>query len=179
MDPSVAEQIEAAVLASEDAPMPQQDELDSVLAAYGEYIGVPGLAFDATGVAALTVEQELEVAFVHLPRLPGLVLMARFDSEVAEQASLLKMALQANLSMGQTLGGSFATIPPDGDLVYSRLMLVSGRELEAIDRDVGAFVEMVRAWQLRFSVADSGAFGVSTQPPPTLPPQFGRSVIRP
>ena len=67
------------MLAYADIPTLQREDIDAVLGASGEHIGVPDLRLGSQGMTALTVEDELEIALIHLPRLAGLVLMSRFS----------------------------------------------------------------------------------------------------
>ena len=67
------------MLAYADIPTLQREDIDAVLGASGEHIGVPDLRLGSQSITALTVEDELEIALIHLPRLPDLVLMSRFS----------------------------------------------------------------------------------------------------
>lgn len=141
------EQLEQTLTDYANQPTLTREDVDAILLDYGNYIGVDELVLDENNTTALTIEDEVEIALVHLPHFSGIVAVAEIDPEVREHPPLLKRMLQANMSWELTHGGCFAVIPPAKQLVLCRLIGLLDRDLQRIDRELAAFVQLVEAWQ--------------------------------
>ena len=125
-----------------------RDEVNAILNGYGEYLGLNDLSLDANDTAGLEIDEAIAIGLIYVPGLPGVIVAAELDSEIADHPSVLKMLLQANLSWEATQGGTFAIVPPENDVLLCRfLALTNNKPHESIDRELGMFVELVETWQ--------------------------------
>ena len=82
IDQNEVDRLEQAVTDAAAARELTREDVAAIVRDYGDYIGVEDLALDETGSAALNVEEEIDIALVHLPQFPGIVVAAEMDNDV-------------------------------------------------------------------------------------------------
>jgi hypothetical protein len=150
-----------------------REDVAAIVEAYGRHIGVEGLALDAQGAAEITADDEVDVALVHLPPLPGVVAAASVAAEVRDGGALARRLLQANTSFGLTEGGVFAMLPGRPEMMLCRLITLPSPDLERLDQELAAFVDLVRTWrdEIEDGVDDDG----NPEPPEGPQPDMVRA----
>lgn len=129
-----------------------RDDAEAFLKGFGGYLEVE-LEFDENGLAEIEVDDDIRVGLLHMPTLPGIVVMSPLDEEVAGRPDLMVALLQANLSMAATQGGCFATIPPIKSPVLCRLVLPQGEDYEKFDQEMAEFLALVETWTEQLDAA--------------------------
>ncbi len=142
-----AEQLEQAVTDCAAAGSLTRDDVEAILREYGDYIGVDDLVLDENGSTALSIENKIDIALIHLPQFPGIVAAVEMDPDVRENPRLLRRLLQANMSWQWTQGGCFSVIPSNNTLVLCRLIQTIDRDLKKMDQEISTFVELSRQWK--------------------------------
>jgi Tir chaperone protein (CesT) family len=125
----------------------ERADVAAALANLARQLGLEGLELDEQGTAGITVDGEIDITLAHLPHLPGLVAAAVVAEAAGEDGALARRLLQANTSWALTQGGSFAMLPGRPELMLCRLVAVVGRDGAALDQELAAFVDLVRAWR--------------------------------
>lgn len=161
-------------------PQVERDDVNEFLQDFGAFTGSDDdLTLDEQGLVSLTVDGEIEVMLAHLPHFPGIVALVEFNEELLKDPAVLRRALKANISWEQTHGGCFAVLPPTKQLMLCRLIGLVDRDLERIDDELGAFVNLARIWQESFEL--DSLFGDETgseRDSKLVAPQFQSGMIR-
>lgn len=123
-----------------------RSDMAQLVEAFGARVGADGLRLDEDGVAALTVDDELEICLIHLPHWPGLVAAAPLPEAARTSDAVLRALLQANMSWERTGGGSFALVPQTNQPMFCRLIPLATPDAAALDRQLAEFVELAQAW---------------------------------
>lgn len=149
-----------------------REDADAFLAAFADHSGLEPLELDENGALDLVIDGDIALAIVHLPTLPGLVVIAELDEEIRARSDLMRELLHANSSIELTRGGCFARIPPYPGPVFCRLILPEADGFEQFDRELGEFIAAFRAWAdaLDAALLEESEGEAAPRPPGELPP---------
>lgn len=147
-----SERFDRALEALPQEPLLRAD-VDSFLRAFGEHIGVAGLALDEDGLAVITIDGEVELTLLHLIQLPGLIVAAPIPDVPIDQPAYLTALFQANMSWPLTRGGIFAMLPNFDEIMLCWMLFPGDRDLERIDREFAEIVEFAKSWTAEIAAA--------------------------
>lgn len=122
-------------------------EVNALLAAYGDYMGVSDLTFDETNSVQITIDEETMLDFIYQPHYAGVVMATEFNIPTDQTEAIAKAFLQANLDWSKTQGGSFARVPKTNQWILMQRLSFHDDNLARIDTDVARFVDLAQAWQ--------------------------------
>ncbi|MEM7023001.1 MAG: CesT family type III secretion system chaperone [Pseudomonadota bacterium] len=124
-----------------------REGVEALLADYAQHIGVEGLELDEHDVVEFSVDEVIDVALMYLPHLQGLIAVSPVAEQDDATGSLGRRLLQANQSWSLTRGGVFARLPGRPELMLCSLICLPSDDLETLDRDLAAFVHLVKLWR--------------------------------
>lgn len=142
---TVSEKFEAAVETLGGAAI-ARPQVNAFLKELGAHIGVADLALDDGNTAWLTVDGDVELALLHLPHLPGLIVATPVPNVPTNHPVYLKTLLQAHMSWSLTRGGVFAKLPNVEPIMFCWLLLIADRDLERVDRELAEMVDFAKFW---------------------------------
>lgn len=145
LDPEVAEKFSRLIKSAAAGPL-SRSEVNTVLAALAEHLGLSGLALDEDGLAQLTIDGTVDLMIYHLPHLPGVIIAVPLDQVASDDPAALKVMLQANMSWPLTRGGIFSILPNTGQTVLCWHLIIADRDVERIDRDLAEMVAYAKTW---------------------------------
>ena len=125
---------------------PSREHAERLVIAFGARIGVADLRLDENGEASITVDGNLVVSINYYAHLAGLVLAAPLPMAAAEDETIMRHLLQANMSWPLTDGGTFAMAPGTGFPLLLRQIPLGSLDAAAMDRYVTDFVEVAHGW---------------------------------
>jgi hypothetical protein len=140
-----SDQIEAALQHMGEAKL-TRDDVQKILNQFAKHIGLEALPLDKDGSVQITIDDSIELSLVHLPHFPGVVAASPLPQKAAKNSDILRRLLQANMSWSNTHGGCFAILPPQNELMLCRLTSLVTGNIEVLDQELAAFVDLVKHW---------------------------------
>lgn len=122
-------------------------EMERVVADLGRHLGLEALGLNEDGVARLRIDREIDVLLAHFAHLPGLVVAIPIPEVDADDATHVKLLLQANMSWQLTQGGIFSTVPGTDEPALFSLLLTRDRAVAEIERDLAVAVACAQHWK--------------------------------
>lgn len=123
------------------------------VAALGRHIGLPELKLDEAGEVELVIDGEMELALLHLPHIPGLVVGAPVPNLPVERPEYLKTMMQANMSWPLTRGGVFVMLPGRDEMMLCWLVAIDHGDVARFDGELADCVAFARFWAAEIDAA--------------------------
>lgn len=123
-------------------------QVDDILHALGDHIGVSPFALDEDGTATLTIDGRIELSLAYPSGSPALLVAATINHAVGDQPAFLKTALQANMHRDLVRGGAFVMLPgAEPVLALAWHVLLADRDVERIDRELAEIAAFADFWR--------------------------------
>ncbi|MEM7023131.1 MAG: CesT family type III secretion system chaperone [Pseudomonadota bacterium] len=156
-----SESFDRAIL-SLDEQVVSREEADGFVRSLGRHISFDDLQLDSNGVAQLSIDDNIGLALIHRPGLPGLIVSIPIPFLKLDDGQHLKALLQANMAWPLTRGGVFG-IPVGSDQVTLCWMLpIVDHDPEQADQVLGEMVRAARTWIERAKSAVSASTHAAT-----------------
>jgi hypothetical protein len=123
-----------------------RQKLDEVLAAFGNEVGMEGLATDENGVCLLVFDGRTTIHMLGDPSSQSLVVWSNLGALPSESADrVLRSLMQANLFWNGTGGATLGLMPEDDQVVLSIRRPLEGLGAAALRDVIELMVEQAEA----------------------------------
>jgi hypothetical protein len=136
--------------------MTPREQVDRVLAAFGDAIGLDGLALDDAGMGTIFVDDTAVALEFDAPG-ERLLLYTSLGVPEGDPAAAHAELLEANLFWRGTAGATFALQPETGSVLLVQALPGRDLELAGFETALQAFVDTSEAWEQRLQAPPAAA----------------------
>ncbi|MEO1017731.1 MAG: type III secretion system chaperone [Pseudomonadota bacterium] len=123
-----------------------RDDVEFVVKAFASRYGIDGLQLDEQGRTAIQTQDGYVVTLTYLPDRQGIIAALAMPEELGTRPDLLRELLEANLSFRQNTGGTFGKMPEGKQVIYCKVIPVTGQDAAAFEQDLRRFFEVATGW---------------------------------